>query len=98
MLKHSLFTLEHRGLDSSHPSCLDYQSQLLHTDTGKKQALEAIQLLRMQMGSVWAMGQKMKFGNFSELGGCSVDNLHSKAVQKPGTPIVITLAKDVHKL
>lgn len=40
MLKHSLFTLEHVGLDSSHLSCLDCKSQLLYTDTGKKQALE----------------------------------------------------------
>lgn len=27
-------------MDPSHLSCLDYESQLLYTDTGKKQALE----------------------------------------------------------
>jgi len=40
MLKHCLLTLEHTGLDTSHLCCLDYQSQLLYTDTGKKQVPE----------------------------------------------------------
>lgn len=60
MLKHSLFSLEHRGLDASHLSCLD-ESQLLCTDTGKKQALEGDPASQKADGI--SSGQKFKFGN-----------------------------------
>lgn len=94
MLKQPLFTLEHRGLDSSHPSCLDYKSQLLYTDTGKRQPLEGNSAPQNADGISLGYGTQ-KLGNFSELGGCSIDNSsHGKVIQKPGTQNCTNMAKD----